>query len=432
MMLIARGNMTALTVAFGAAALLYFFSAGLFRRVWWLYPGLLAAHLALFSFFSINPSVVTNRYISLPFLLLTWIIGLIGGILRRRNIKQQKAESGQWAMPFLSFTAIDIIVWQLVAFFGLQTAIIVSTGHALLLGILAVLWVDSILVWGSLGFLALGFLLRLAWLGSPIPVLAAIAAGIGFGSYLTGQLVEYIVGRLSLDETGTHQKSALSLWSKPLTYFGIVINAVGAVITIFFISRHPTQAAAGLAFAGAIYLAVAYRNRLHLLGYAAVGMLELAFVLLLIRWDVQQPQLYVIPAGLYLIGVGVFERRRNRPRYALLIESLGLAALLVTSFIQSLNPQSGFWYFLVLLVEGLLVMVWGTQQRRKMPFLIGLAANVFNIIGQVVVLFLWGSTLDRWLIFGGVGLTLLIAALFAERWIVPRARELRERLESWE
>jgi len=77
-------------------------------------------------------------------------------------------------------------------------------------------------------------------------------------------------------------------------------------------------------------------------------------------------------------------------------------------------------------------MVWATQQRRKIPFLVGLAANLFNVIGQIIVLFRGGTTLTRWLIFGGVGLVLLVAALLAERWIVPRAREFREQLEQWE
>jgi hypothetical protein len=432
MMIIARTDMSALTLAFTTAGILYLGSAGLFKRAGWLYPGILAIHLGLMTSFFVDPSVTPTRYISLPFLILTWIIGLIGGMLRRSEIRQQQIKIGKWALPFLIFTALDIVVWQLVAFSGFETAVIVSTGQALLLGVLAVMWVNSPLVWGSLGFLTLGFLVRLISMGSPLYVVAGIAAGVGFGLYLVGRLVEELAGRMSLGEATTHQKTTLSIWGVPLTRLGIGVNSLGAAITLLFIFSHPTHAAAGLAFAGGMYLAVAYRNRYYRLGYAAVAMLEIAFVLFLIHWDVQQPQWYAIPAGLYFIGVSVFERRRNRARFALLVESLGFAALLVTSFIQSLNLESGFWYFLLLLVEGLLLLAWGSQQRRKIPFLIGLATNVVNAIGQIGVVFLGGSNLVRWLIFGGVGLMLLIAALLAERWIVPRAREFRERLEVWQ
>ena len=425
MLFIARSNMTALMAAFAAAAIIYLGSSVLFQRAVWLYPGLLAAHLALLTYFAIDPPYLT-RYITLPFLTLTWIIGLIGGVLRRRHTVEK------WAVPFLAFTALDIIIWQVVAFFGFDTAIIVSTGHAILLAVLAVLWVSPLVAWGSLSFLTLGILIRLAWLWADIPILAGLLAGIGFGFYLVGRLVEDLNGRLRPGETESSQNSGLAIFAKPLTHFGIGINTLGAGITLLFISSHTTQAALGLAFAGALYLAVAYKNEYYRLGYAAVAMLELAFVLLLIRWDILQPQWYAIPAGLYFIGIGVFERRRNRTQFALLLESLGLAIMLVTSFIQSLNLESGFWYFLLLLVEGLLILVWGAQQRRKIPFLIGLVANVVNTFGQIVVVFLGGSTLTRWLIFGSVGLILLIAALFAERWIVPRAREFREQLENWE
>jgi hypothetical protein len=250
---------------------------------------------------------------------------------------------------------------------------------------------------------------------------------------LTGRAVETLAERLrSGHGSQSEWGKGVSLWGVPLTWLGIGFNSLGVGITLFFALSHTTQAAAGLAFAGAMYLAVAYRGRYYRLGYLAVAMLEAAFVLLLWQQDIRQPQWYAIPAGLYFAGIGAFERQRGRKTYAVLVEAFGLAVMLVTSFIQSLSLENGFWYFLLLLGEGMLVIGWGAQQRRKIPFLIGLVGSVVNVAGQVVVLFMGGKTLTRWVIFGGVGLLLLLAALFAERWLIPRAQEMRERLEEWE
>ncbi|NUM47101.1 MAG: hypothetical protein HUU38_20565, partial [Anaerolineales bacterium] len=424
MMFIARGDFTALTVAFALAAGVYLGSAGLFRRAEWLYPGLLTGHLALLTFFAIDPAGMPTRYLTLAFLPVTWGMAWVGSGLGKRG-------NWIWGMPFIVFAALDVVIWQGMSLFGWETGIIVAVSHALLLGMLAMVWLSEPLVWGSLGFLLLGVGLRVGWMGEPLPVFAATMAGVGFGFYLLGRGMEVLGGRLRAgDGSPSKWGERVLLWT-PLIRVGIGFNTLGAVIPLFFIFSHTTQAAAGLAFAGAMYLAIAYRGRYFRLGYAAVAMLELAFVLLLRQWDVQQPQWYALPAGLYFTVMGLLERRRGRGRYATLIETFGLTVMLVTSFIQSLALENGFWFFLLLLAEGLAIMAWGAQQRRKLPFLIGLGASGLNVVGQVVVLFMGGSTVIRWVIFGGVGLLLLMAALFAERWLIPRTQELRERLEEW-
>ena len=436
MLFIARFDMAALTAAWLAAAGIYLGSTWLFRHPGWLYPGLAALHLGLITYFAIDPAGSPPGYLALPLHVLTWLVALLGGVLWRAGNRpdpiQMRARYRLWALPFVLFAGLDLVVWQAVALVGPDTGVILAGGQMVLLGVLAMYLVKRPLAWGGLGFLTLGIALRLYWLGQPLPILAAVLAGAGFGLYLAGRLIETLVDRL--EEAGVQKTGwavGLVLWGIPLTWLGIGLNAVGAIATLFTPLSYTSQTAAGLAFAGALYLAVAYRGHYYRLGYAAIAALEMAFVLVLIRWDIREPQWYAIPAGLYFTGVGVFERRQGRRRFALLVESFGLMVLLLTSFIQSLNLETGFVYFLLLLVEGLLVAGWGAQQHRKIPFLIGLSASVFNVIGQVLVLLLGGSLLIRWLIFGGVGLLLLIAAIFAERWIIPRAQDLRERLEAW-
>jgi hypothetical protein len=426
MMLVARADGVALAAAFGLAAALYLGSAWLFRRVWWLYPGLLAAHLGVLAGFAIAPEVVPPGYVAIGFLPLTMLLGILGARLWQPAHGFAQAARG-WSGPLLAFAVLDAGIWQAAALVNPEAGVIVSTGHALLFGFVAVMWASVPAVWGSLLLGLLAFGLRLAATGLPLWNLGSIAAGVGFGVYLTGRLVEILSQRESVPGRG-----GFALWARPVSMLGVGLNSAGTLLVLPSIFTQTGAGALALTFAGAMYLAVAYRARNNMLGYAAVGMIEAALVLLLITWEVRQPQWFAIPAGLYFVGVGIFERRRGRKGFALAVESLGLVVMLVTSFIQSLDREVGGLYFAMMLFEGLVMVGWAAQQKRKAPFLIGLAGNMVNIAGQIVLVFLGGSGLTRWLIGIGVGLLLLLATMFAERWIIPRAQDLRERLEAWE
>jgi hypothetical protein len=225
----------------------------------------------------------------------------------------------------------------------------------------------------------------------------------------------------------------LAIWSKPLTNAAAFLTAVAVVVTLPFVASHTTAFAFSLAFAGSLYLAIAYRSRRYYLGYLGMAMLQLAWALMLIDQGVDQPQWYAIPAGLYFTGVGYLERRRGRGPFATIVESFGLAVLLVTTFIQSLNGAQGFPYFVLLLGEGLIVIGWGATRRVKMPFFIGLAASVLNVVAQIVVL-VSVYEVNRWFIILGVGLLLVATAAFVERkrgLIIARTQEWRDALVTW-
>jgi len=226
----------------------------------------------------------------------------------------------------------------------------------------------------------------------------------------------------------------LAVWPKPLTRAAIWSSAAATTVALPSVTTETSTYAIVLIFAGLLYLTIAYRERRLRLAYLAVAMLQVAWALLLIVWDVEQPQLYAIPAGLYLVAVGTLERRRQTGRLPVSLECLGLAVILLTSFIQSLNGAAGFPYFLLLLAEGLLVIGWGAWRCIRIPFFVGLGASALNIVAQVVVL-VSVYEVNRWFIILGVGLLLVGAAILIERrreQIVGRAQEWRGILESWE
>jgi len=247
--------------------------------------------------------------------------------------------------------------------------------------------------------------------------------GVGLGMYFLARIAER-----------AQEARPLAVWPKPLTNAAVFLTGVAVVVTLPAVVTHPTAVAAALAFAGALCIAIAYRGRYYRLGYLGLAMLQLAWVLALIVRDVRLPQWYAIPAGLYFTGVGFLERRRRRGLFAIIVESFGLAVLLVTSFIQSLNGAEGFPYFVLLLVEGLVVVWWGASRRLKVPFSIGLGASALNVVAQVVVL-VNVYAVNRWFIILGVGLLLVTTAVFVERQrerIIARTQEWQDELETWE
>jgi len=427
-----------LTIAFGVAALLYFISANLFKKPAWIYAGLFAAHMTVLAYFTINSTGGPARYITIPFLIMTWLTALIGYAFERRtypvNDETEKRVyrfsilehlfGHPWARPFFAFAIIEMLIWQSLALTGYDTTIIVASGYALLFALFSLLWMEGALVYGAVGFglLAAGASLKQAEVQFANAV--AVFSGIGFGLYLLGRILDVLSARIK----------SLSVWLAPLTNCAIALTGAAVIINLTAITSHLTALAATLAFAGALYVTIAYRGRKFALGYLGMALLQLAWVIVLFIRNVEQPQLYAIPAGLYFMGIAYLELRRERKKYAVGIEILGLGVLLLTSFIQSLNGADGLPYFVLLLIEAISITYWGTLQKRKIPFFAGIGFSVLNILAQLIVL-VSVYDINRWFVAFGAGILLVAIVIYVQllpKNLSARARELSETLEKWE
>lgn len=446
MIALSFGSRMALTLAFIAGSVVYFGSAAAFRRRIWLYPGLLAVHAALAAFLlpSGGRPAAPAHQVALPFMLLTWATAAAGVLFDRRSAPTEEDRprwaaalprlpaltrllAPRWAQPFFLVTVLDMIVWQVVALAGSETATVLAVAFALLTGMLAMLWRDGALPYGALGFLGIAAAYRHT--GMTFAQDMAWLSGIGLGLYILARLVEKLLTRTDLAHQGP-----LAIWPRPLSSTAVLVSGAAVCLALPSVTSETSTYAIVLAFAGVLYLTVAYRGRHHRLAYLAAGMLQAAWGLLLISWDVKQPQWYAIPIGLYLVGVGTLERRLRPGHFAVSLECFGLAVLLLTSFIQSLNGAAGFPYFLLLLIEGLLVVGWGAWQQLRIPFFVGLGGSVLNVIAQVVVL-VTVHEVNRWFIILGVGLLLVGSAILVERrreQLLLQAEEWRGVLESWD
>jgi hypothetical protein len=442
------GGAVPLTVALVAVSAIYYGSAALFRSFIWLYPGLLTTHLAILAYVSIDPSGGAVQYLSIPFMILTWLMVLFGlGFMRRlpaeqtiefrpRQIKIGRGEmtvggwpsarhllSPSWSQPFFIFALLDVVGWQLVALGGFDTALLLASSNLLLFGLLATLWQDTPLTYGALVFVVLAVSVGFAWAGFSAPDSLALMGAVGLVLYGLARILE--VARRPLH--------SFTLWIHPLERIAVLLSIVAVLGTLPTAATHVQSTASALGFAGTLYLAIAYRGRRQQLGYLAVAILEIAWILLMLDQDISQPQLYAVPIGLYFVGIGVLERRQNNIRYANILESFGLAVVLLTTFSQSLTPAGGFIYFLLLLVESLLFAAWGVIRNVKVPFFTGLGATLLNIIAQLVLV----ATVDevwRWVIVLGTGVLVVSLGIFIERkreQITTQFNEWQVELSTW-
>ena len=442
--LLALGDNATLTAVLCLNTALFVSSAWVARQPAWLYPALVTTHGALYTFLLATGWFQPARFITLPFLALTWLLAVAAyGLSRVIPASAQKKgglrlpvltevslnspsltylTSLSGVQPLLVAIFLDLLIWQMVALGGYDTTLILAVGHAILLAFLASLWQDELLAALAPMFVLLAVESQLHATGLPFSGLVAWLTVLGFALYLIAVTVTQIRVRL------------LRVWSRPLTAVAAGSATVGVAFQPLLTPEATGDASLALAFAGALYLAIAYRKRLYWLGYLAGALIEIAWVLALLSWEVGQPQFYAIPAGLYFAGIGVLERGHGRTYYANYLEGLGLSILLLTTFIQSLDTGSGLAYFLWLLFEAAFVIVWGGLRRIKVPFFAGIAATVLNVVGQLVLLATVNDVL-RWVVILGTGLLFIAAAILVERERERLAQQFddwREALETWQ
>ncbi|RLC83680.1 MAG: hypothetical protein DRJ03_16420, partial [Chloroflexi bacterium] len=368
-----------------------------------------------------------------------------------------------WSRPLYWLFALDLLAVQIVSGARAVPATLVSTTHALLLMALAVIWIQPILPYlgAALGFLAV--IQRLIWVeaaNSDGPWALALLA-LGYG--LVGYGLEYA----RVDEEGANEEgspsspvllriySATRILERPLEQAGLFISAISGLLMLaagadiwrwlfrsLFLGRPEMTSAdvavvqmavAVLALIGLLYLAVALVRRWYWRGYGAVALLLCGWSLeWFLVWDLRQVQWYAIPAGLYLLGVGYLEWRQGHKTLAHWIDRAALLLLLGTSFYQSLAEPHGWPYALLMGVESLFLLWWGSARRQRRFLYFGVVGVVTDVGGQLIEPLL---SVNAWLVFGGVGMFVILIAILVERSleaIMQISQELRERLEEWE
>ncbi|MCL4265730.1 MAG: hypothetical protein KJ069_21130 [Anaerolineae bacterium] len=355
---------------------------------------------------------------------------------------------GGWARPLYLLLVVNVAAGQVLAVAAGGAGTAVTLTHVLLLAVLATVWLDNwlALVTLSLGVLALAQLM--AWLHIPFPqslpffALLALVYGVP-GGWL--RLWPYKTIDLSLNLPIT--PTLPYVWTWPL-YLGGWVLSVAALVVAFndflgsfmlfdWIVDSGTPVAdiqawlLTLALAGLFYLTAALVERWRWLGYGAV-------LLLLGAWSGwlyflsgrQELQLYAIPAGFYLLGVGWAEWNWGSRGLARWIDRAALLLLFGSAFWQSFGPYGGV-YALVMIGEGLLVAWFGSMRRLRRLLYGGMGGVMTAVAGQLVEPLLAANTYVLLLL----GAFLVAVGIALERRLDKVrgfSKEVRALLEHWE
>ena len=193
----------------------------------------------------------------------------------------------------------------------------------------------------------------------------------------------------------------------------------------------PLWVAVTFVIAGGTYVADAALRRILNLAYAGFGAFIVVIWALLMKFEISEPQAYVIPLSIALLGVGWNERLREGGIKYRLPTLLGLLALMGSAFIQSL-PREGFAYALLLLIESLIALGWGIRSRSRGFVQLGILALIANTIVQLGPGFV---DLPRWIQIGLTGGILLaggMGAMFKREKILATRQKLTDEWRSWE
>jgi len=185
-----------------------------------------------------------------------------------------------------------------------------------------------------------------------------------------------------------------------------------------------------LGLLGLLYVTVAFHSRRLRLGYLAVGMLLMAwtiFAFYIGQWDGStKVQLYAVPAGLYLLGVGYLEARRGNKRLARWLDYAAVLLMMGSLFWQTL--LFGWSYALMLGGEGFAAFFWGSARRLRRFLYAGMMGVILATTAQLINSL---RSINQWIVFGLIGLLVVLAAIAVERKLED-IKAWRQILETWE
>lgn len=420
-----------------------------FRLRFWLLALALAGHLAAIYYLQElgwwrYPAWAWYRF--LPVTLITVLVALI--IEHRRNegapISVGQAWRG-WSRPLYIIAIFDIILGQLLSFNEASIGAIVTLTHTLIIVVLASVWLSAWLAYVSATLGTLALVQWISTLDGPTEGLPVALSGLALGYGLIGYSLNWIHQSTMQNMT---LRPWLRIWTAPLQRFSLVFSWIILSLTAWFgfdLVGWTVRAIFGLPFReivelvtvqmvvrvlallGLLYVAAAFTYRQVRLGYVALGMLLAAWMLHIFyvqEWE--NIQWYALPAGLYLLIIAYMEWRRGNKVPARWLDYTAMLLMLGSLFWQTL--LFGWGYALLLGTEGFSAFWWGSARRLRRFFYAGMVAVILATVGQLVNSL---RSINQWIVFGLIGLILVVVAIIVERKL-DNIKAWQEVLDSWE
>ncbi|MBX3058480.1 MAG: hypothetical protein KF770_18610 [Anaerolineae bacterium] len=434
-------------LAAGTAVFTYYLFR--FRRQVWLLLAWGWLQLAWFAVMRWFGWIDTTAELALAFLPMTLLTAAVALALQKLGGEAPHflgARDG-WSRPLYLLLVVNVAMGQMLAVAAGGAGTAVTLTHVLLLAVLATLWRDRWLAALALLLGVVGLAQLMAWLRIPFPqslpafALLALAYGVPGGWLRLRQYKE--IGQSSI----SNLQSLSFVWTRPF-YFGGWLLSIAVLVLAFndflgsfmlfdWIVDAGTPVAdiqawlLTLALAALFYLTAALVERWRWLGYGAVLMLLGAWSgWLYFLSGRQELQLYAIPAGFYLLGVGWAEWNWGSRGLARWIDRAALLLLFGSAFWQSFGPYGGV-YALVMMGEGLLVAWFGSMRRLRRLLYAGVGGVITAVAGQLVEPLLAANTYVLLLL----GAFLVAVGIALERRLDKVrgfSKEVRALLEHWE
>ncbi|MBT3336742.1 MAG: hypothetical protein HN855_01355 [Anaerolineae bacterium] len=212
-------------------------------------------------------------------------------------------------------------------------------------------------------------------------------------------------------------------WARVYIISGLVLGTLVALSVPF--EDLGVSKSIVVVIAAGLFTIEAFRKRNLWLGFPANALYLMAYFMILLNFEIDQPQFYsVAAAGLGMLMHYLLVRAGSKTS-AFVTGMLSQLILLSTTYIQMLS-EGEFVYFVVLFFQALAVLIYGIVIRSRsmvvtpIIFLVlGVLTIALNLLGELSI-FLIGCTGIFLLLFG-------IGALILRE----RFAELREQLDDW-
>ncbi len=350
-----------------------------------------------------------------------------------------------WIAPFLAIALTHILASLAMTAGDSEAGLVVALAYFVLLAAASAVTSTEALAWGalSLAAVAFGHGMNLASVEVRAGILYAALSAVAVrgAGYVVQRTLDIAEDRAPL--------VPLSAWQRPLT-LGAYMMTAGAFLAAVAILQHEGDltnpgahwSLATMFVAGLNLSIAALAERRAWLAYLGSGLILVAALLEAVHFEMDQPQIYVLPVGLYLVAVGQLERHRLGWMLTMPLVGTALLLLLGTTLLQSwgLLGAEGqeVMYGLAYLSESLLVLVWGILQRVRLSFFVGIGSTVAAVLTLILRSTIpAASALDvdqLAMIFGGLGAGLLTMAVYLERRreiLLVQGREWLARIDSW-
>jgi hypothetical protein len=417
------------TLVMSASAVLYFLASMWLGWSWLLFPALVLLNLVVLTinviFFGYEPPIDNALLISYSLLGVVFVLG--GMTLRRTN-------QDRWSWPLYIVGAINICCSYIIS---LAFANWLTIGISAILAILmfSFAWLERKLIAKLVKIPLLTYLgIGVLFIGHFYLLFLTAGEGVWdfvWPAYTAGLCAIFVALAWLLKRDPIEP-----IYSIPLRWSGLSLMAIPLMgsLLMFFISLatepNPTIVAVTFGLAGGTFAGDALLRRSIREAYLGLGAILIVIWAVLFALNISEPQAYIIPIGLTLLGIGWYERSRGGILPYKILTYAGLILLMGSAFIQSI-PRGAYGYAILVGFESLLSIGWGIRSHCRCYIQVGGLALFANAVVQLGPGFIY---LPRWIQIGLTGAILLgggMGALFKREQILNTRQRLTDEWRQW-